>query len=627
MGAPIIFAGANAKLLNSGNIVNAAGASLTPQKNYFANTNNASGWTASAGGIAVSTETTVANIPDGVTQLTGLKILRASGSDYAYYRFTLDQADYNKLLQIAWDQAYAGTAGDYTVTVYSNTASNYGGTSTQLTTPVSSIAALIGSFNTTFTTPGSAAPYIEVRINGIAGTTGLWLNNFYVGPGTLVQGAAVSEWVSYTPTITGFGSATSIVGQYRRVGSQMEIMASWVAGTVSGSLVSASLPTGFNLNSSVLTINNTTSNTGNVVGHYTNPTTTAAGYVVTAPATDSTLLYFGAKNTGTASGTPQVGTAIFSNSVNIAIIATVPISQFSGSGTVNLGQGAQVEFAFNTSVSNAADTTSFGYGPQGTPFPSSALTAIRLKTVRFQYPIQPTDQITMEVQLNNGAWIEFTDAGTVAGNVNALQALATQNNVWYGSGIVDQVNSTDVRIAFGQYNYASGATYGAAGAAWDAFSGAVKWRLKKCTSSAPVGFGTATNTVNGLTVNPRQYLVGTAYTNGTPAFTGQAGFVAGRGCLIPYQTYDGRWRLRLNFTYTQTSGTNADVTLSGIVFNDYEAMSACAAAANSGPIQAFFCRTDTGTNGKVVNRCVTSGETSFCISGDVELTGKPTWAD
>ncbi|RYZ74260.1 MAG: hypothetical protein EOP09_00680, partial [Proteobacteria bacterium] len=160
------------------------------EKNYSIDgSNDSTGWTASGAGITVTTDSTPANFPDNSTQTTALKITRVSGTDYVYKRFTLDSVDYNKKLKILKDIKYAGAAGDYTVRVFSNTASNYAGTSTELT--VAPTTSLPGNttqqVTMTFDSTGATAPYIEVRIYGNAGTTALYINNFLVGPGVVGQ--------------------------------------------------------------------------------------------------------------------------------------------------------------------------------------------------------------------------------------------------------------------------------------------------------------------------------------------------------------------------------------------------------------------------------------------------------
>lgn len=54
--------------------------------------------------------------------------------------------------------------------------------------------------------------------------------------------ANISSWQSYIPTLTGFGTATSIEFEYRQVGQNYEIRGKFVSGTPSGVEARASLP-------------------------------------------------------------------------------------------------------------------------------------------------------------------------------------------------------------------------------------------------------------------------------------------------------------------------------------------------------------------------------------------------
>jgi hypothetical protein len=66
----------------------------------------------------------------------------------------------------------------------------------------------------------------------------------------------------------------------------------------------------------------------------------------------------------------------------------------------------------------------------------------------------------------------------------------------------------------------------------------------------------------------KQYVVGTAYTNGTITTTGPTGWTIVRGVFVPYQITDGAWRLRFNIQGTITTGSSGtqDITVSGITF-------------------------------------------------------------
>jgi hypothetical protein len=132
-----------------------------------------------------------------------------------------------------------------------------------------------------------------------------------------------------------------------------------------------------------------------------------------------------------------------------------------------------IEYAYNTSTSDAADTTSFGNGVTGNTF-VGALSLGRTKRVRFLTPILATDSLSVEIQLNSSSpWVPVRGFD---GSIGA-HSVMYQNGTTYGMGVNSAaITSTDIDVQFGQYQWASG-TYGAAGAPWS--TGGGRWRVKK----------------------------------------------------------------------------------------------------------------------------------------------------
>lgn len=501
-----------AQLIAANQIMTSQGAILADNgfKNYIVepHDNTFSNWvTSNVSLVTVATTTTAANLPSGSFG-SAIVITRVSGTTgYVYTRFTLDIANYNTVLQYLQDMIYAGTAGDYQLQIWSNTASNYGGTSTQLTLPVTNIPFSAGStFNTNFLSPGSTAPYLELRIVATAGTIPLYLNNVIVTPGEVVQGAAISGDVSFTPIVSaGFGTITNAVGSYRRVGNWMYCTVGFKAGTVTSAAPTFTIPGGFHADSSAIPLG---SRIGLGVGNISSSaaqtlfSTANVSFLVTYSEVSTTVISFCFTNSSDASNNALTGatnTATFlNNNAQIEFQFAIPIAEWAGNGTLALGQGAQVEYASNSSTADANDTTSFVYGPDGSLVPGP-LTTLRSRTVRFQYPIQVTDLLILQIRSSaaGAPWVNVSSYDVTTG----IQPLNYQNATSYGAGITSSViNSTDVTVSFGQYLYASGATYASAGSAWT--SANIRWRVVKSTQSAPVGFGLATATAAGLVSLP-----------------------------------------------------------------------------------------------------------------------------
>lgn len=109
---------------------------------------------------------------------------------------------------------------------------------------------------------------------------------------------------------------------------------------------------------------------------------------------------------------------------------------------------------------------------------------------------------------------------------------------------------------------------------------------------------------------------------GVDITSGVTGFSVTRGVFIPYQI-GSVWRLRLNLrvSYTLTTSFSATFTLAGVVVPETQALA-----------------TSSGGSGKLLDGLVLSGglfiinsdgvqsHTGAMMSGDVELSSKPTWA-
>jgi hypothetical protein len=454
----------------------------------------------------------------------------------------------------------------------------------------------------------------------------LKVDNVSVGYKPTPQGAVVEEWKSYTPsTLSGFGTPTSVNAKYRRVGSVLEIRATWVNGSVNASYALISLPSGLTLDSSILG-----SNAWNEVGTWSRFNSSA-----NAPKQGKVTCNFSASGSalGLASGDyPEAqnplslrdGNTIAANGDVMSLRAFVPIAEWVGSGTVNLAQN-DVEYASNYSVTNSDDTNSFAYGPAGSLFPAIA-TSAKGKQVRFQSPIQPTDKINIE--LWNGvsnAWVPIETATTVT------ESWKNQAAVTYGMGFQPNAVNTDLTVYFGTYRTVStSASYGAAGVDYTAISNnaSFKWRVRKTSAGAAVSFGTVSSTRLGL----KQYVHGTTYNGGnapTVTLTGGGGTLTTliRGVFVPYQLQDGSWRLKFSFRAIVSSATRTDATftVNGVISKN---------VANW--YQTFFGTTESTTivltsyttpNAATFGIFHSSATTSlYNCCGDIELESKPTWA-
>lgn len=148
-------------------------------------------------------------------------------------------------------------------------------------------------------------------------------DDFQVGPESIVLGAAMTDWQSYTPTFTGFGTTSNIEFQWRRVGSDLEVRGKFTLGTVTATEARISFPTGLTSASSTqipsLTVFGTMYTT-------VNPSNISSTFSVLC---NSSLTYFTfglSQSTFNGSLTSQSAPTAFSSGSQAAFFAKVPIA-------------------------------------------------------------------------------------------------------------------------------------------------------------------------------------------------------------------------------------------------------------------------------------------------------------
>jgi hypothetical protein len=301
-----------------------------------------------------------------------------------------------------------------------------------------------------------------------------------------VAGGIITEWVAYTPTITGFGTPTSVSFYSRRIGDSLEVEGSFIAGTVAASVASISF--GYNGNNANVTMDTSKLSANGVVGRgMTNAsaTTTYFGNITVIGNSGSTVL-LGYRSSTAVESSGANGNAIIGTGNFLSVRFMVPISgwtaNFSGSA---VSADQTVEYVYNSDTSNADNLTAFAYGDTGGQFGSYA-TAARTKRVRFTQGIQSVDKLELEIK-QNGSWIPI-------GSNNLLVANATTTTQGMYIQPVSGV-STDVDVVFGT-------TRDVGGNSWSGIAGTdnFKWRLKKIKNglSAPLLVGSVTSNSSGL---------------------------------------------------------------------------------------------------------------------------------
>jgi hypothetical protein len=326
--------------------------------------------------------------------------------------------------------------------------------------------------------------------------------------------------------------------------------------------------------------------------------------------------------TGLGPYTAQNANTVFqsSDAISFAGDVSIQISQWAGSGTVNLGAGS-VEYAANSGTWDADVTLSgFVYGPAGVQM-GGALTGSRIKRVKFQYPIQSDDEFTLEFssQANGPFQSAPTFADTSGLNVFPFVFAATAAADPAGCEIRRVSGSTtDLDIVFAKRSWARGDA-----SAYRDWQSTWYWRVRKAKAGAAVGFGMANSNESGL-IKPRKGQTALTVTSSA------AGWSTIRAVGIYYQDQDGNHRLKFNLagSFTSKTFTSDSVTISGVTFKNvasfFQPVSAMTTGSTPGSVQQAYAN----PNSSNINLLTSSGTSisGMQFSGDVELESKPSWA-
>jgi len=296
----------------------------------------------------------------------------------------------------------------------------------------------------------------------------LHLADIHLGIKDVAVGAAIGNWTSYAPVNNANVSFNSSRFQWRRSGSNMELLFyfRWntsVAGDGTDKFY-IELPTGYSV------INEITTNDTYIIQSIgscaieTKANQARFGVSVMASGGRRRLI-FGDDNTIEARPLSD-----FTIGVYFSAQISVPIAQWTSN--INLVEDFQ-EFAYNFSDTTTTDVTSFGYGPEGASIQAFAPTGTGSigKRVRFLKPIQATDRIELEVSYQ-GRWIPFFNNASFIGNF-VSNATSTE---YYGASLAPISGSaTDIGVSFYSRPWAGGAT-------WSQVGTTHRWRVRKISN-------------------------------------------------------------------------------------------------------------------------------------------------
>lgn len=470
------------------------GVNLIPNPDF--ETGAAADWTVSDAdiGITASATTPLRGTYSGSIVATAA----VDVGDYAQVPFTLPLEFAGRVMRVAfYFEAGSGyDAADARVVIRDIT------NSVDITPSTTSIPGNSGKFEATWL-PSSSTSYAIRIYSNVATTWTLKVDDFEVNDSKVLVGMSGSDFIDASTEFTfapGFGTTTNVKIFRRRVGDSMEVYGTFQPGTTLGTTAYIQLPTGLVVDSAKIT----TLTNKQIVGQSWNIRTAASTSMVND---NKGVLFYDGSTTNQLFFTYEAGSSqltkasssSYSNSNEpVSFTFRVPISGWSSN--IQIAERAVEEFASNTSSTDAADTTSFTNAVSGAVgvLGVTNLTTIRKKRVRFQTTIQPTDTLLLEVDFGGvGRW--FPVGYTVLNNNDAIEQFHVQNTGTYGMAMY-QVNSTDVDVTFGQYGIANGTTFGAAGKPWsNADYASSRWRVRKVSGGAIVGYPVSTNNVLGAT--------------------------------------------------------------------------------------------------------------------------------
>jgi len=391
MSAPIIFSGSYAKLLTPKGILNSDGSinNYDGEKNYIPygefeqglttgwslfNTTLTSGLptgsvTAGAASLAL-TATSTNPLSGSYSMQLAAGTSWTAGQGVISSAFTVDRADLGKVLTFKFN--YEATAGatnanwsgilgsqSLAVYIYDVTASAWIQPAGFLGMNQNSGAGYVtGTFQTSVTS-GQQYQIAIVALQAVANPLTITVDQVFVGPQTAPIGAVVTDWQSYTPTVSGF-TTSAMAALWRRVGDEVEIVAKFTKATHAASEMRFGLPSGLT-SSDTNKIPSIRIAGDNIVSNANTPAISPYVYV-TLIEPSVTYLTFGLQGTGNQGLVKANANNVFGATDILTFQAKVPVQGWSSNvQTSNTTDTRIVDFigTYTASQSVTANVTNF----------------------------------------------------------------------------------------------------------------------------------------------------------------------------------------------------------------------------------------------------------------------------
>jgi len=252
------------------------------------------------------------------------------GNMLATSAYTIDSEDQAKVLTFkfyysvpsgASNGNFSGTSSNsFGIAVYDVTNSSWlSSTANFGMTQITGSGIATGTCQTNATT--ASLRFVIYNANATTGAISLTLDGFYLGPQTAPIGAVVTDWQSYTPTVTGLGAITLTDAQWRRVGANIQIRGRATTGTCTAVNVVWGFPNGLTSAASIVSVSQAGAPMTNNFG--------SATLVIPIVQASQTGFNFGVQNAAAAGYTVVTGTGGFTNAQPFAFQAECPIAGWS----------------------------------------------------------------------------------------------------------------------------------------------------------------------------------------------------------------------------------------------------------------------------------------------------------
>jgi len=355
--------------------------------------------------------------------------------------------------------------------------------------------------------------------------------------------AAIGNWTPFTMTIGATvtaptkGTIVNDKAQWRRVGECSEISYSYkqsTVGTAGSGLYLFPLPPGQQIDLTKHPVDSCVgygvwSSVADEVSTSTQPM-----YVYVRDANNLYLKY------GSNSGgyvTPTLGVVASSTislaySANLSFRFNCSVAISGWTSNINLISDF-TEYAFNTQATiNTNDTTSFGYGPQGTPIlANTASTSYTSYTVKFSKPFSSSDWPVLQFRHKaTGIWMDVDKAFYFNGTIPFGFTLPSKHyevNTPTGAVFIPATQDTVKVIFYGIAVNMNGQNYTWATVTSDATYGYDRWRLRKVSNGNMAEYQPAPVEINGY----RNYIGNGGFEAGVAGWT-----VVGTGLTMTQTT-------------------------------------------------------------------------------------------